>query len=379
MRPRRNQRGPSTPRKRTGSSAPRRPPWTGSAGVIRARSSTPNGPSASALWPPLLATSAAISCLISSHRPPLFGAAKACSCRPLFPCMTVIQAGWLSTALTWISMPSRDGTSRLPKSIRSWLGTSSSASHGPAMPAVSGPASPAPGSGSPGPPSSGPGSSSPRPESVPSGSFPGWPESVRRRRNTVTHSLPVCSSVVCSLAGPGHRSPARCLRGGLPGSVPARGPEATVAACRTRERLHLVQHHARHLLDDQLGDPVAALETDHVVGVGVEQGDPDLATVPRVHGSRRIDQRDAVPRGEPGPRVDEGGVAVGQGDRDPGGDNGPLPGFQPHLGGREQVQPGVAGVRAGRQRQVRIEPPDEHGDVLLHGGEPYRCRGTCSG
>jgi hypothetical protein len=70
--------------------------------------------------------------------------------------------------------------------------------------------------------------------------------------------------------------------------------------------------------------------------------------------------------------MDEGGIAVGQGDRDPGRDDGPLPGLQPHPGGREQVQPGVAGVGTGGQRQVRVEPLDEHGDVLFHGAQPYR-------
>src|SRR5215468_2978366 len=287
MRPRRNQRGPSTPRNRTGSSPPGRPPWTGSVGVIRATSSTPNGPSASAYWPPLLATSAAISCLTSSHRPPLLGAAKACSCRPLSPCMTVTQAGWFSTTLTWTSMPSPVGTSRLPKSSRSWSGTSSPASHGPASPAVPGPASPGPASPSPGLVSA-----------AQSGASPGSPVSSRRRRNTVTHSLPGCflahSWLICKPCWPGlpltHR---------LPRGVPAGGAKAAVRAGRARQRLHLAQLHAGDLLDDQLGDSVAALEADRVLAVGVEQGDPDLATVPCVHRARRVDQGDTVPCGEP--------------------------------------------------------------------------------
>src|SRR5262245_52828373 len=292
--------------------------------------------------------------------------------------MTVIQAGWFSTTLTCTSRPSPAGTSRLPKSIRSWSGKSSSTSHGPPIPAVFGLASPGPGSGSPGLSSPGAGSGSPWPASSPSGSRRGWPESTRRRRNTVTHS-PTCLFLAGLLAGRVPAHPPGACAGGLPGGVPAGGPEAATATCRPRQRLHFVQHHVRHPLDDQLGDPVAALEADGVVAIGVEQGDPDLATVPRVHGARRIDQRDAVPRGEPGPRMDERGVAVGQRDRDPGGNDGPLPGFQPHLSGREQVQPRVAGVSTGRQRQARVEPLDEHGDILLHGGEPYRCWDGCSG
>src|SRR5262249_62234545 len=85
------------------------------------------------------------------------------------------------------------------------------------------------------------------------------------------------------------------------------------------------------------------------------------------------------PPREPGPGMADRAVAGGQRDRAPGGTDGPLPGFQPPLSGREQVQPRVAGVSTGRQRQARVEPLDEHGDILLHGGEPYRCWDGCSG
>src|SRR6266550_6425360 len=200
--------------------------------------------------------------------------------------MTVTQAGWFSTTLTWTSMPSPVGTSRLPKSIRSWSGTSWPASHGPA-------------------------SHSPGPVCASSGPGPGSPVSARRRRNTVTHSLPACS--LADLYPPWLGVP--LTRRGLPRRVPAGGAEAAFRAGRARQRLHLVQHHAGDLLDDQLGDPVTALETDRVVAIGVEQGDPDLATVPCVHRARRVDKGDTVPRGEPRPWMDEGGIAVGQGDR----------------------------------------------------------------
>src|SRR5690242_1416078 len=181
--------------------------------------------------------------------------------------MTVTQAGWLSTTLTWTSMPSPVGTSRLPKSIRSWSGTSWPASHGPAS--HSGPA--------------------------PASSGPGSPVSAWRRRNTVTHSLPACflADLYARWLGVPAHPP------GAPRRVPAGGAEAAFRAGRVRQRIHLVQHHMGDLLDDQLRDPVTALETDRVVAVGVEQGDPDLATVPCVHGARRIDDGDTVPGGEP--------------------------------------------------------------------------------
>src|SRR5262245_60798473 len=192
--------------------------------------------------------------------------------------MTVTQAGWFSTTLTWTSMPSPAGTSRLPKSSRSWPGTSSPASHGPASPAAPGPTSPGPASPSPGPASPSPGSASPSTglvSAAQSGASPGSPVSSRRRRNTVTHSFPGCflahSWLICNPCGP-----ALPLTPRLPRGVPAGGAKAAVPAGRARQRLHLAQVHAGDLLDDQLGDPVAALEADRVLAVGVEQRDPDL-------------------------------------------------------------------------------------------------------
>ena len=79
-RPRRNQRGPSTPTNLIG-----RTPEAGcpcSAGTC-ATSSVPNGPVRSVLWPPVPAISVAISPRTSSHSPLRLGAANACSCSSL--------------------------------------------------------------------------------------------------------------------------------------------------------------------------------------------------------------------------------------------------------------------------------------------------------
>ena len=65
---------------------------------------------------------AAISCLTSSHSPPLRGAANACSCMPLSPFTIATQAPCSSATLICTSKPSLTGISRLPQSIRSASG-----------------------------------------------------------------------------------------------------------------------------------------------------------------------------------------------------------------------------------------------------------------
>jgi len=120
-----------------------------------------------------------------------------------------------------------------------------------------------------------------------------------------------------------------------------------------------VEHRAGHALDDELRDPVAALELDRLSGVGVEQRHPDLATVPRVHGSRRIHDRDPVLRGQPRAGMHERGVPVRQRDGHAGRHHRPLAGPEFHVHRGDQVNAGVPGVRPDRQRQFRVQPLDE--------------------
>ena len=91
----------------------------------------PNGPCASWLSPPDLATSAANSWRTSSHSPLVLGAAKAISWRALSPRRTVTHTPVPSAISTSTLMPSYAGTSRLPKSIRSRSGKLPAPSHGP--------------------------------------------------------------------------------------------------------------------------------------------------------------------------------------------------------------------------------------------------------
>src|SRR5437763_1543020 len=96
-------------------------------------------------------------------------------------------------------------------------------------------------------------------------------------------------------AGPGGRPPGTPRpflrhRAVAPGRA-----EPAISAGRAGQRLDLMELWAGHPLDNQLGDPVPALEPYRLRLVGVEQSHLDLATVPGVHGAGRIDGRDAVP------------------------------------------------------------------------------------
>ena len=60
--------------------------------------------------------------------------------------------------------------------------------------------------------------------------------------------------------------------------------------------------------------------TKRLACVGVQQRDLQLAAVAGVDEARRVDDRDAVLRGEAGARLDEAGVPVGDRDGEPGAD-----------------------------------------------------------
>jgi hypothetical protein len=120
-----------------------------------------------------------------------------------------------------------------------------------------------------------------------------------------------------------------------------------------------VKHRALDSLNDQLGDPVTALEADGAVGVSIEQGHPNLATVPRIDGAWSVHERDTMPGGQAGPRMHERRIAVGQRDGNAGRHHGPLAGGKLHVGGREQIGARIAGMGADRQRDARIKPLDQ--------------------
>ena len=101
-------------------------------------------------------------------------------------------------------------------------------------------------------------------------------------------------------------------------------------------------------LDDELGDPITAGEPYGGVPIGVHHADLDLPAIARVHRAWSIDDADAVPGREAGPRMDEGGVTGRQSDRDAGADQPALPRSEFEVLGGLQVGAGVAGVGIGR-------------------------------
>src|SRR5947209_17688892 len=99
--------------------------------------------------------------------------------------------------------------------------------------------------------------------------------------------------------------------GGLPtlasalpaGAEPARAPSAP------RQRQGLDHLHRRQLDQQQLGDAVARVHGERLLGVGVEQQHPDLAPVAAIDETRGVDQGDAMPRGQSRSGEHQPGVA----------------------------------------------------------------------
>ena len=108
----------------------------------------------------------------------------------------------------------------------------------------------------------------------------------------------------------------------------AGGPEAPLGPRRVGKLRHLLEAHLLDLLDDQLGNPVEALEPHALVRVEIHHDHLDLPTVPGINRPRGIHQGDAAAGGEAGSRVHEGRVPLGERDRHPGGQYGPFTGLQ---------------------------------------------------
>ena len=130
-----------------------------------------------------------------------------------------------------------------------------------------------------------------------------------------------------------------------------------------------LRRHERH--QQQLCDPVAGLAG---VGLGaeVDQHHADLAAVARVDQPGPVDHREPVPRREPGPRHHQPARPLRQRDRDAGADHRPLTGSEREALEAAQVEPRVAGARAGGRHRGGVQELDlelvgGHGE---HGGRP---------
>lgn len=112
------------------------------------------------------------------------------------------------------------------------------------------------------------------------------------------------------------------------------------------ERRDLNQIDQLDPLHQQLGDAVASMHHDRRGGVQVDQRDLDFATISRVDGAGAIDDGKTYPRGQTGPRMDQPDHAEGNRDGNSRADQGAVPGRQLDVFGAEQIDPGVAFVRA---------------------------------
>jgi hypothetical protein len=147
---------------------------------------------------------------------------------------------------------------------------------------------------------------------------------------------------------------------------PAASPLGGAEVVRGRPR------HPGHGLHDQLGDAITAVDLVVVVGVGVDEEDLELVPVARVDEAGRVEAGDAVAQGQAAAGLHEPGVALGEGEGDPGRDQRPAAASAQHrsLSGQD-VEAGVALLGVGGQRQLGVEVDHGHGEGHGHGRQPY--------
>ena len=153
-------------------------------------------------------------------------------------------------------------------------------------------------------------------------------------------------------ASAGHYSRSACPAAPSAGSRATGRAVPAGAALGRRQLVDLDELRASTRWNDELRDPVAAGEAQRRGRIVVDHDDLDLAAVAGVDGARRVDQPEAGPRGQTGPRVHERGVAVRERNRDPGRQHRSLAGRERDVDGRDDIGARVAGQRVGGERQV---------------------------
>ena len=361
MTPRRNQRGPSTPTKRTSWAPPCRP---GAGTGTWARSSQPSGPSTSSMMPPCWVMPEAISSRTSPQMPSFLGAAKACSCTALSPQHhgrgDDRVTGDLDAQLHALDTGHEEAAQVDPAVGRVF-------EHLGDVPRAVGPRGR---------------------RQVHPARRDGVVLLARHRpcssRADAVHDLlgraAVLGGIVLLATSehvtvlPGRIRPKRIDSHPLtsPGSghgrMTAGGPETPLGPGRAGKFRHLVEAHLLDLLDNQLGNAVETLEPHALARVEIDHDHLDLPTVPGIHRPRGIHEGDPAAGGQAGSRVHEGRVPVGQGDGHPGGQHGALAGGQLGGLGGHQIAAGVAGVPVRRERDLRVDAADQHVDVMAGRG-----------
>ncbi|CAM5250868.1 hypothetical protein SVIOM342S_03376 [Streptomyces violaceorubidus] len=145
-------------------------------------------------------------------------------------------------------------------------------------------------------------------------------------------------------------------------------PEAPLGPRRVGKLRDLTEADPLDLLDDQLGNPVEALEPHALARVEIRHDHLDLPTVPGINRPRGIHEGDTAAGGQSGTWVHEGRVPLGERHRHAGGQNGAFTRRQLAVDGGAQVGTRVSGLRVRRQRHVGVDAPDQHLEVgTAHG------------
>ena len=144
-----------------------------------------------------------------------------------------------------------------------------------------------------------------------------------------------------------------------------RGSEAAPAAFARGQFVDLDELDPGNGQHDELGNPHSRLDDERLPQIGVQQGDLKLAAVARVDEARRIDDRDAMLRREPGAWLDKPGIAVGDRDGKAGCNERTFPGRELDALAGGQVEARVARVGTRGYDGVRAQPPDRQLDQAV--------------
>ncbi len=126
--------------------------------------------------------------------------------------------------------------------------------------------------------------------------------------------------------------------------------ETSLASARRSEVIDDLQVDTDCWLDEQLSDPVPAIDVIHPVWVQIREHNNDLATVAGVNDPRAVRDGYAMLCGEAASRADQANVTLRQLQGDSGWDHGPSRRFKNHVNPREEVETSVAFVRVARKR-----------------------------
>jgi len=113
------------------------------------------------------------------------------------------------------------------------------------------------------------------------------------------------------------------------------------------------------VVDSPVGPLFVAVSTKGLAALSFhEQDDADLAAVARVDQPRRVHDRDPVPGGEAGARLDEACEPLRDGDREPCRNDRALAGSELHAFAGREVEAGVPCIRPSGQRCLLPQADD---------------------